>query len=134
MLNTITTGWKLDRTERDALLARFPPRWPDVDAAHVTLAARVPPDTPIPADTRGEIVGHVNDGLGLEAMVVRLGGTTDRPDGSIFHITWSLDKAAGRAPVESNAVLRDLGWRALERPVPVTLTGARLRGPSENPC
>ena len=122
----MTTGWKLDRAEREALLARFPPRWPDVDADHVTLWASAsgratePPPDPVSA----AIVGHVEDGVGLEAMVVRLNGTTDRPDGSVFHITWSLDKAAGRSAWQSNAVLRERGWTAWAEPVPITLTGA----------
>ncbi|HEU0043100.1 hypothetical protein [Sphingomonas sp.] len=123
----MTTGWKLDRAERDALLRRFPPRWPDADADHVTLwsskseHAGVPPADPHTA----EIVGHVDDGIGLEAMVIRLNGTTDRPDGSTFHITWSLDAAAARESVESNAVLRARGWTAFDQPVPIALTGAR---------
>ena len=117
----MTNGWKLDRAERDALLARFPPRWPDADADHVTLRSGA---TDVPPDATAEIVGHRDDGVGLEAMVVRLNGGTDRPDGSTFHITWSLDKAAGRRPVESNRVLRELGWTALDEAVPITLTGA----------
>lgn len=122
----MTTGWKLDRLEREALLQRFPPRWPDADADHVTLWSRTsgqagePPADPHSA----EIVGHVDDGVGLEAMVVRLNGTTDRPDGSTYHITWSLGTAAGRKPVESNAVLRDRGWTSFPEAIPITLTGA----------
>lgn len=119
----MTTGWKLDRAERGALLARFPARYPDPDADHVTLQAGA--DGPPPADpVTAAIIGHADDGAGLECMVVRLDGATDRPDGSTFHITWSLDKAAGRRAVQSNDVLRDRGWTALAEPVSITLTGA----------
>ena len=117
----MTTGWKLDRAERDALLARFPPRWPDADADHVTLRSGA---SDPPPDATGAIVGHVDDGVGLEAMVARVDGTTNRPDGGTFHITWSLDTVAGRKPVESNDVLRDRGWTAWDETVPITLTGA----------
>ena len=41
-------------------------------------------------------------------MVVRLGGTTDRPDGCTYHITWSLED--GRQAKESNARARGRGW------------------------
>jgi hypothetical protein len=119
----MTTGWKLDRTEREALLSRFPPRYTHPDADHVTLQAGASGPVP-PAPRMAEIVGHADDGEGLECMVVRLDGTTDRPDGSTFHITWSLDKAAGRRPVQSNDVLRDLGWSPIASVVSIGLTGA----------
>ena len=57
-------------------------------------------------------------------MVVTIDGTTDRPDGSTFHITWSL--GPGRRAVESNDVLKERGWSELDHPVPVTLTPARF--------
>ena len=119
----MTTGWKLDRTERAALLRRFPPRYPDADADHVTLQAGA--SGPVPSDLpSAEIVGHADDETGLECMVVRLKGTTDRPDGSTYHITWSLDQAAGRRAAQSNDVLRTRGWAAFDAPVPISLTGA----------
>lgn len=119
----MTTGWKLDRGEREALLQRFPPRYPDPDADHVTLQAGASGPVP-PAPGSAAIVGRADDGTGLECMVVRLDGTTDRPDGSTFHITWSLDKAAGRRPVQSNDVLGERGWTRFDEAVPIGLTGA----------
>jgi hypothetical protein len=114
-------GWKLDRTEREDLLRRFPPRYPKAVADHVTLEKS---DATLPPPVAARIVGHADDGNGVEAMVVALDGSTDRPDGSIFHITWSL--APGRRAVESNDVLRDRGWDALGEPVRVTVTPARF--------
>lgn len=112
------TGWALDRAEREALLARFPARYANAVADHVTLKFR--PERPkLPTETSGEIVGEVDDGAGVQAMVVRIGGTTDRPDGSTYHITWSL--AEGRQAKESNDVIREHGWRAFPEPVPISL-------------
>jgi hypothetical protein len=79
-------GWKLDRDQRSELLLQFPPRYPKVDADHVTFR-RAPPDAPLPGEAEAESVGRADDGAGVEAMVVRLDGTTDRPDGSTWHIT-----------------------------------------------
>jgi hypothetical protein len=59
-------------------------------------------------------------------MVVAIDGNTDRPDGSTYHITWSLDRAKGRQPIESNDVIRERGWRPLSKPVPVHLVPARF--------
>lgn len=111
-------GWALDRDERAELLARFPAKYPNAVADHVTLAFK-PTRPKLPSETRGEIVGEADDGAGVQAMVVKIGGTTDRPDGSTYHITWSL--ADGRRAVESNDVIRAHGWRALPVPVPIRL-------------
>jgi hypothetical protein len=116
------SGWKLDRTERDALLARFAPCHARPIADHVTLKVGVPARSPAPPDTQGEIVGRADDGAGVEAMVVRIGGTTDRPGGGTYHITWSL--AAGRTARESNDVIAARGWTPVDPPVPVALQGA----------
>lgn len=116
-------GWTLDRAERVELLLQFPPRYGEVVADHVTLAARVGRDAPLPEPLTGEIVGRADDGQGVEALIVRIDGTTDRPDGSVWHITWSL--GGGRRAKESNDVIAARGWRQLELAMPVQLTPAR---------
>ena len=116
-------GWKLDRARREALLEQFPPRYGEVVADHVTLRSGAAPGAPLPAPAEAEIVGRADDGKGVEAMVVRLDGTTGRPDGSTYHITWSL--APGRRAKESNDVIAAHGWTAFDLPIPVLLTPAR---------
>jgi hypothetical protein len=116
-------GWKLDRGERTQLLERFPPRYDEPVADHVTLETNAE-SKPLPPELRAEIVGRADDGGGVEAMVVALDGSTDRPDGSTFHVTWSL--GPGRRARESNDVIRERGWTDLEAPVPVTITPARF--------
>ncbi|MFN3389322.1 MAG: hypothetical protein ACK40O_10350 [Allosphingosinicella sp.] len=118
-------GWKLDRAQRKELLQQFPPRFASVVADHVTLQAKASPDAPLPDETLGEIVGRVDDGEGVEALVVSIGGTTDRPDGSTYHITWSLGD--GRRAKESNDVLAGRRWETFDLPMPVKLQPARFR-------
>ena len=119
------TGWKLPRDERSALLGRFPPRYDQVVADHVTLRVGASADTPLPRRPESaRIVGRADDEQGLECLVAELDGTTDRPDGSTYHITWSLGR--GRKAVESNDVLRDRGWEHLPAPIDVTLEPARF--------
>ena len=122
----VVTGWKVDAQDREQLIARFRPRWPDVIADHVTLDAKASMRTPLPPSVSAKIVGEADDGRGLQAMVVAIDGSTDRPDGSTYHITWSLDRRRGRKPVESNDVIRKQGWRALDEPVSVALSPARI--------
>jgi hypothetical protein len=95
-----------------------------VVADHVTLSARVARSSELPEETLGEIVGRTDDGKGVEALVVSIGGTTDRPDGSTYHITWSLEP--GRRAKESNDVIRQHGWTEIELPVPIMLQPARF--------
>jgi hypothetical protein len=117
------SGWKLDPQQRAALLERFPPRWPDVIADHVTLNSHDQTDR-APAPATCSIVGAIDDGKGLQALVVAIDGTTARPDGSVFHITWSLDEGRGRKPIESNEVLLRLGWTPIDPEQPIFIVPA----------
>jgi hypothetical protein len=118
------TGWKLPQAEREQLLQRFPPKYENVIADHVTLRVGATPQTPLPRKPEAHIVGCADDRKSLECLVVELDGTTDRPDGSTYHVTWSL--GPGRKARESNDVLRDKGWEHLPAPIPVELEPARF--------
>jgi hypothetical protein len=113
-------GWALPAADQARLLHRFPPRYLNVVANHVTLAFGVGGKVKLPVETAGEVVGWADDGSGVQALVVRIGGTTDRPDGSTYHLTWSL--APGRKAKESNDVLRARGWTLLDVPISIALT------------
>lgn len=112
-------GWLVEEGQRPELLDRFRPTYAKTIAHHVTLESGASDDTPPPPPAEAEIVGEADDGRGVQALVVELNGTTDRPDGSTYHITWSL--ADGRKARESNDVIRDHGW------APVTRTRVRLK-------
>lgn len=114
-------GWKLPEADRQRLLALVAPAYPNVRAHHVTLAFGVRRGYPLPGETAGRIVGVADDGSGVQALVVEIGGTTRRPDGSTYHITWSL--APGRAAKESNRVIAARGWT----PVPPVGIGLEPR-------
>jgi hypothetical protein len=115
------SGWKLDRSDRTRLLQRFPPAYPDTVADHVTLQSGVDPHGPKPPAVEARIVGRADDGRGVQALAVEVDGTTDRPDGSTYHITWSLDREAGRNARESNDVLKAQGFMPLSEPIPIRL-------------
>lgn len=115
------TGWKLPDEERARLIDRFPPRYSRTIADHVTLEVG---GQQLPDETSGTVVGRADDGDSLECLVVEIGGTTDRPDGSTYHITWSLGPE--RKAKESNDVLREQGWDAIGDPIPIGLAPARF--------
>ena len=119
------TGWKLPEVERELLLGRFPPKYENVVADHVTLRTGATSETPLPQKPENSnVIGRADDGHSLECLVVQIDGTAERPDGSTYHITWSL--GPGRRARESNDVLRDRGWDFLEAPIPVELEPARF--------
>jgi hypothetical protein len=117
----VVTGWKLPRNEREQLLQRFPPKYENVIADHVTLRVG---GSDLPPKPAAQIVGHADDSESLECLVVELDGTTDRPDGSTYHMTWSL--GPGRKAIESNDLLRERGWQPIDAPIPVDLEPARF--------
>jgi hypothetical protein len=116
-------GWLLAEDDRERLLQEYPPKFEKTVAHHVTLKTDAEKD-PLPADVRASVVGRTDDEQGVEAMVVAIDGTTDRPDGSTYHITWSL--GPGRRARESNDVLRDRGWEHIDAPIPIELEPARF--------
>lgn len=117
-------GWKLGTVSRRELLQLFPPRYSNTVADHVTLKPRVAHDAPLPGEVACEIIGRADDGKGVEAMVVRIDGSTDRPGGGTYHITWSLGE--GRRAKESNDVIRDKGWTPFDLPYAVDIEPARF--------
>jgi hypothetical protein len=102
-------GWRLSDAERQRLLKLFPPQFERVVAHHVTLKFGVTSDHELPHAHTGIVVAQVVDPDGVQALVLRIDGTTRRPSGGTYHVTWSL--AEGRKPVESNYVIDRMEWQ-----------------------
>lgn len=114
-------GWTIDRDDRQALLARFAPAYPETVADHVTFGRKSKAPAMPEADC-AIVVGRADDGEGVEALVVELNGGTDRWDGSTYHITWSL--GPGREARESNDVIAGRGWERVDGRPEVRLNAA----------
>lgn len=99
------TAYVLDQSSRDALVQKFPPKYEKFIGHHVTVQFGIGKDAKVPAPAQLKVVGYVDSEDGLEALVVAVNGDTTRPDGKIFHITWSLDPTKYN-PVDSNIVLK----------------------------
>jgi hypothetical protein len=88
-----------------------------------------------------------DDKNGLQALLVSVDGETVRPDGGIYHITWSLDPdrlippfmrgedgAVPYEPKHSNAMIRHMTERddgkvvrkMLDEPLPITAMPAHI--------
>lgn len=120
------TAYVIDDKSRRELKKKFPPKYPDFIGHHVTLRFGVSKDTPKPkAPATVEVVGYKDDGKGAEALVVAINGNTERLDGSTYHITWSIDRSAGRKPVDSNSIL--MGGFDKVTPISINVTPELLK-------
>ena len=108
-------AFELDKKDRSHLLEKFPPKYSDVIGHHITYKFGVSSDTKLPKGSKNiEVVGYADDGDSIEALVVAVNGSTTRPDGKIYHITWSLDREKGRKPVHSNALIEKNGFTRID--------------------
>lgn len=114
------TAFVISADSRQNLLDHFPPKFPNVVCHHITMAFKVAEDTPLPANASLRAIGYAADPTGVEALVVEVDGSTERPSGGTFHVTLSL--ADGRKPVESNNVIAQLGFVPLPEPVAIEAT------------
>lgn len=115
-INSLSSGYiafVLQAESREEVLHRFPSRFEEIRAEHVTYLYGVNANTAMPAAGVLTVLAYVSD-QSLEALIVSFNGETIRPDGSIFHLT--LSKAAGRRSLESNrlACCREL-WQTVEQ-------------------
>jgi hypothetical protein len=114
-------AFEVSAESRSQLAQVFPPKFKEFIGHHITYRFGVNSDLPLPEATSFRVIGYACDPSGLEALVVEIDGTTVRPDGKIFHITWSLDRDAGFKPVNSNNLLSGDAYE-LVKPINITAT------------
>ncbi len=120
------TAYVLDDASRARLAEKFPPRYSKWIGHHVTVQFGVPADTEAPEQADIRVVGHVDSGDGLEALVVMVNGEKRREDGSVYHITWSLDPESGYKPKDSNDLIRGKQY-TIVRHIPIGTQPAVLK-------
>jgi hypothetical protein len=124
MESKVRSGYQaleLSQASRIQLAQMFPAKFGDFIGHHITYAFGVKSDVPLPEVQNIEVVGYAVDPQGIEALVVSVNGTTVRPDGKTFHITWSLDRDAGFKPVHSNDLVSK-GWTKVQKVINITAT------------
>lgn len=98
-------AWELPEAERARLLGMIAPCYPDIIAHHVTHIFNGSDTDPLPEQQTCTVIGVANNDDGVQALVVEMG--VARPDGKIHHVTWSIDRAKGRKPKDSNDVVKE---------------------------
>lgn len=107
-------GYELTQQARSELMAHIEPMHPDVIAHHVTHDFGVYES--LPPDTNTVRVTAMASNDKVQAAIVKVNGTTVREYGdSFYHITISIDRAAGGKPNDSNALVKDSkNWQAVD--------------------
>jgi hypothetical protein len=97
------TAYTLTSVSKKKLYLLYPPKYPEFIGHHITEEFGVPDGTDIPDDpTLVEIVGYIDNGKGVEGFLVEVNGTSDRPTGGKYHITWSINRDKGYKPFHTN--------------------------------
>lgn len=96
------TGYEIEAGSRQKLATLFPPKYPNFMGHHITEAFGVK-DGSVPEQPRRVlVVSHIDNGEDVEGFVVSIDGSSKRPDGGTYHLTWSLDRSNGAKPVHTN--------------------------------
>jgi hypothetical protein len=120
--------YEISPGSRAELLRHFPAKYPDTICHHITVKPGRSTDELPDKPHSAHVIGYEDSGDGLEALVVEIDGTTRRTDGSIYHITHSLDRQKGQTPKNSNDLLRH-GFKHVS-PIPLDIEPAFLRSSS----
>lgn len=113
------TCWVLSENSKTALSNLFVQIHPDFIGHHITYMFG--PDSVLPEPAKINVVGQcITDKI--QCFVVEVDGTIVRPDGKIYHITWSLDKSKGAKPVHSNDAIIEAGFEHLMAPIEIKAT------------
>jgi hypothetical protein len=112
--------WLISEESRAMLLARFPPKFPDVIAHHITSSIGNIKFLNPPPEATIKVIGYSTDDEGLEALVVSIDDTQVNSNGKIFHITWSLDRNLGYKPMHSANIIAEFGWQPID---PIQIKG-----------
>ena len=117
ILTEAYTAYVLKKKSRNQLFQKFPPKFPEKIAHHITKQFGVPSNTPHPSMPKSiKVVGYASNDK-IEALIVEINGSTQRPGGGTYHITLSLDREKGAKPVHSNNLIQN-NW---ERVDPITI-------------
>lgn len=113
------TAYVLDEQSREKLKQKFPPKYKQFIGHHITVQFGVDQNTEPPEPATLKVVGYVDSGDGLEALVVTVNGELRRSDNSMYHITWSLDPDK-YSPKNSNDLLQQKRYSIV---LPINIEG-----------
>lgn len=116
--------YKLNAFDLQKLRVRFPPKYTEIVQPHCTayLGKQVPTD--MPKNPKGKVYARVDDFKGVEVLLISVDDQERRPDGNLFHVTWSL--TADRKPRESNYIIKHFPHEALSECIEISLLISKI--------
>lgn len=106
-MGTPYTAYILDEDSRQLLLRTFQPKYGDVIAHHITHKFGAT-EADVPAPPQDVRVVGLHDNGAIQALAVEIDGERRQAtehEKRYFHITFSLDRAQGVSPKDSNVML-----------------------------
>lgn len=85
-------AFTIDRKTREYLLAIFPPKYSEVSLDHITIQYPCDDESVLFEPKSVAIEGYIDDGEGIEALLVRVDGDIFKSNGLPWHITLSFEK------------------------------------------
>lgn len=111
-------GYLIPPNEKANLIRIFRPSFEKIYLHHIThefgITEKLPPNY-----TEAVVVGLAKNENGIEALVVKIGNSTKRPDGKTYHITMSLIPGKFK-PNDSNKLIAELGYQEVS-PIIITV-------------
>lgn len=101
------TGYEI--VNANVLKAFLPPKFDKVAVHHITYEF---PSNTMPPNVNSIVLGEYFSNEFIEAATVLVDGSSIRPDGGTFHITWSYDPNNAK-PVDSNKLIKNGTGRKL---------------------
>ena len=100
------SGYLLTENSRAKLLEIFPPKYSRIICHHITEKFDTPSDEPVPQIPKNvQVTGYIDSGDGVEGLLVKIDGSSIRPDGNTYHITLSISE--NRKPKDTNDYIQD---------------------------
>lgn len=119
-------AYELTPESKVRLLEHFQPMFEKVYAHHITHTfgiKSIDADGLLPklAEDDLVVVGEASNDH-IQALIVEINGSSRRDDGSVFHITWSLDPTTGTKPVHANNLVKNKSTWDYVTPLPISVT------------
>lgn len=128
MSKPLYTCFLISECSRNTLISLFPPKYQRVIGHHVTFKFGNVSEDDVPPESDIRVVGYVDSGDGIEALLVTVNGRKERHSGGLYHITWSIE--GDYRPVDSNHLIAskidDIQW--FENSISVSTTPSLVRG------
>ena len=89
---------------------------PDFIGHHVTYMFGK--DSELPENATIKVIGRcITDKI--QCFVVEVNGKVARKDGSIYHLTWTINRSKGAKPVDSNRAILENGFEHFKTSIPI---------------